>query len=92
MTLVERAGLWTEDRKAATREAERRMKAGEMSVVRLAFADQQYLIEHDFRANRRGQLLDLQFFAGGNLVLLAAGFYDRIHGGAPLVLPSFPRG
>ena len=40
MTLVERAGLWTEERKAATREAERRMKAGEMSVVRLAFADQ----------------------------------------------------
>ncbi len=35
MTLVERAGLWTEDRKVATREAERRMKAGEMSVVRL---------------------------------------------------------
>ena len=40
MTLVERAGLWTEDRKVATREAERRMRAGEMSVVRLAFADQ----------------------------------------------------
>jgi len=40
MSLVERAGLWTEDRKAAAREAERRMKAGEMSVVRLAFADQ----------------------------------------------------
>ena len=40
MSLVERAGLWTEDRKAATREAERRMKAGDMSVVRLAFADQ----------------------------------------------------
>ena len=40
MSLVERAGLWTEDRKVATREAERRMKAGDMSVVRLAFADQ----------------------------------------------------
>ena len=40
MTLVERAGLWTEDRKTATREAERRLRAGEMSVVRLAFADQ----------------------------------------------------
>src|SRR5712672_1715160 len=40
MTLVERAGLWTEDRKAATREAERRIKAAELSVVRLAFADQ----------------------------------------------------
>jgi glutamine synthetase len=40
MTLVERAGLWTDDRKTATREAERRIQAGEMSVVRLAFADQ----------------------------------------------------
>jgi len=40
MTLVECAGLWTDDRKAATREAERRIQAGEMSVVRLAFADQ----------------------------------------------------
>jgi glutamine synthetase len=40
MTLVERAGLWTEERKSATREAERRIKAGEMSVVRLSFADQ----------------------------------------------------
>ena len=40
MSLIERAGLWTEERKAATREAERRMLAGEMSVVRLAFADQ----------------------------------------------------
>ena len=40
MTLVERAGLWTDERKSATREAERRIQAGEMSVVRLAFADQ----------------------------------------------------
>src|SRR5229473_5036757 len=40
MTFVERAGLWSEDRKAATREAERRIKAAELSVVRLAFADQ----------------------------------------------------
>src|SRR5580700_6559879 len=40
MTFVERAGRWIEDRKAATREAERRIKAAELSVVRLAFADQ----------------------------------------------------
>ena len=39
-SLVERAGLWTDERKSATREAERRIQAGEMSVVRLAFADQ----------------------------------------------------
>ena len=40
MTLVERAGLWTDDRKAAAREVERRIQAGELTVVRLAFADQ----------------------------------------------------
>jgi len=40
MTLVERAGLWDDERRSATREAERRIQAGEMSVVRLAFADQ----------------------------------------------------
>ena len=40
MNLVERAGLWTDERRTATREAERRIQAGEMSVVRLAFADQ----------------------------------------------------
>ena len=40
MSLVERAGLWTDDRKTAAREAERRIQAGELSVVRLSFADQ----------------------------------------------------
>ena len=40
MRFVERAGLWTDERRTATREAERRIQAGEMSVVRLAFADQ----------------------------------------------------
>ncbi len=40
MHLVERAGLWNDDRKAATREVERRIQAGELTVVRLSFADQ----------------------------------------------------
>ena len=34
------AGLWTDDRKAAAREVERRIQAGELTVVRLSFADQ----------------------------------------------------
>jgi glutamine synthetase len=40
MSLVERAGLSTGERQSATREAERRIQAGGLSVVRLAFADQ----------------------------------------------------
>lgn len=40
MHLAEKAGLWTEERKAAAREVERRIQAGELSVVRLSFADQ----------------------------------------------------
>jgi glutamine synthetase len=40
MHLAERAGLWTDERKAAAREVERRIQAGELSVVRLSFADQ----------------------------------------------------
>ncbi len=39
-SLAERAGLWTVDHQAAAREAERRILAGELTVVRLAFADQ----------------------------------------------------
>ena len=57
-----------------------------------AFADHQHLIENDFRADVRRYLFYLEFFAGGNLVLLAAGFYDRVHGGTPLVDCSRHRG
>ena len=46
-----------------------------------AFADHQHLIEDHFRAHVRRYLFDFEFFAGGNLVLLAAGFYDRVHEG-----------
>ena len=40
MTLAEKAGLWTDERRAAAREVERRIPAGELTVVRLSFADQ----------------------------------------------------
>jgi len=40
MHLAEKAGLWTDERKTAAREVERRIQAGELTVVRLSFADQ----------------------------------------------------
>jgi glutamine synthetase len=40
MHLAEKAGLWTDDRQAAAREVERRIKTDGLSVVRLSFADQ----------------------------------------------------
>jgi glutamine synthetase len=40
MTLAERAGLWTDERKTVAREVERRIQAGELTVVRFSFADQ----------------------------------------------------
>src|ERR1700687_2041417 len=42
-------------------------------------SDHQYLIENDFRAHLPAYLFNLEFFAGGNLVLLADGLYDRVH-------------
>ncbi len=44
MHLAEKAGLWTEDRQTAAREVERRILAGELTVVRLSFADQHGLL------------------------------------------------
>jgi len=40
MHLAEKAGLWNDDRKTAAREVERRIRTGELTVVRLSFADQ----------------------------------------------------
>src|SRR5581483_8049849 len=45
-----------------------------------AFPDQEHLVENDCCAHVRRYLFYLDIFAGGNLVLLAAGFYDRVHG------------
>ena len=44
----------------------------------LAFTDHQHLVENHTRAHIRRYLFYFEFFAGGNLVLLAAGFYDRV--------------
>ena len=40
MHLAEKASLWTAERQAAAREAERRIQAGELTVVGLSFAYQ----------------------------------------------------
>src|SRR5664279_5680554 len=56
-----------------------------------ALTDHQHLVEHDFGADVRRQELNLDFLARGNLVLLAAGFYDRVHDVTPLFLKLFPR-
>ena len=39
----------------------------------------QHLVDHDLLAHVRSNLFYLDFFAGSNLVLLATGFYDRVH-------------
>ncbi len=45
----------------------------------VAFADHQHLVEDDLRADVCRELFDLELLAGGDLVLLATGFYDRVH-------------
>jgi hypothetical protein len=37
------------------------------------------LVDHDLLAHVRSNLFYLDLFAGSNLVLLATGFYDRVH-------------
>src|SRR5262245_48388250 len=44
MHLAEKAGLWNDERRTAAREVERRVHAGELTVVRLSFADQHGLL------------------------------------------------
>ncbi|MNT79031.1 hypothetical protein D3C72_2183280 [compost metagenome] len=44
-----------------------------------AVADCQNLIDHNFLAYVRSNLFYFNFFAGSNAILLAAGFYDRVH-------------
>jgi hypothetical protein len=46
---------------------------------RLAFAYHEDLIERDFCANFCRYLFYFEFLASANAILLAAGFYDRIH-------------
>ena len=53
-------------------------RCADLDVV--AFGNHKHLIQHDFAANVRGDLFYFKFFAGDDTILLAAGFYDRIHG------------
>src|SRR5690606_32207001 len=46
----------------------------------VAAADRQHLVDRDFRSDVRRYLFYFQFLAGSDTILLAAGFYDRVHG------------
>src|SRR3990167_9221195 len=56
-------------------------KHGGTDLDRFALADHEYLIESDFSAYISRYLFYFEFFASCNAILLAAGFYDRIHDG-----------
>jgi hypothetical protein len=43
--------------------------------------DQEHLVKYDFSPDVCRYLFYFQFFAGSDAVLLAAGFYDRVHVG-----------
>ncbi|KHK50533.1 hypothetical protein PI87_22280 [Ralstonia sp. A12] len=45
----------------------------------IASAHCEHLVKRDFCANVRRYLFYFKFFASSNLVLLTAGFYDRVH-------------
>ena len=44
-----------------------------------AATDGEHLIEGDFLANVRSNLFYFDLLAAGNAILLATGFYDRVH-------------
>ena len=46
----------------------------------VACADRQHLVDRDFSSDVRRYLFYFEFFAGSVAILLAAGFYDRVHG------------
>jgi hypothetical protein len=52
---------------------------GRTDLDRFALADHEYLVESDFSAYISRYLFYFEFFAGSNAILLATGFYDRIH-------------
>src|SRR5690348_6861837 len=55
----------------------RNHRLADMDIV--ALADHQHLVERHLGADISGNPFDLEFFAGGNFVLLTAGFDDRVH-------------
>ena len=60
----------------------RHRRAGDGGLTQtdaFAFSDHQHLIENHICAHIRRYLFYFEFLTGGNLVLLAAGFYDRVH-------------
>jgi hypothetical protein len=59
-------------------------RSGHQGITELhgvAIRDHQHLVEDNLSANVCRYLFYFDFFAGGNSVLLAAGFYDRVHCG-----------
>jgi len=48
--------------------------------VHVAIGDHENLVQNHFAANVCRYLFYFQFFAGAHAILLATGFYDRIHG------------
>jgi hypothetical protein len=67
-------------------------RAGNQGRAHLQFsavADSQNLVDHDLLAYFRSNLFYLDFFASGNAILLAAGFYDRVH--VNLIVKKFRR-
>ena len=44
-----------------------------------ATADREHMVQRDFLANVRSDLLDFEFFASGNPILLTAGLDDCVH-------------
>src|SRR6187402_2222261 len=51
--------------------------------------DHENLVEDNLSANVCRYLFYFEFFAGGNSILLAAGFYDRVHCRTPKVVECF---
>jgi len=54
---------------------------GGTDLDRFTFADHKYLIESNFSAYISRYLFYFDFFTSSDAILLAAGFYDRIHDG-----------
>ena len=44
-----------------------------------AVTDSQNLVKHNLLAYIRSNLFYFNFFASGNTILFATGFYDRVH-------------
>ena len=52
---------------------------GVPTLISLPLPTARYLVDHDFLAYVRSNLFYFNFFAGSNAILLATGFYDRVH-------------